>query len=269
MSDRIYLNSHFGFREDTLENWQAVNPLLARGEVSVVRDYVDGNFIKIGDGIHYWNELGYAPFPKGVKGDKGDKGDSGYTLTDADKNEIANRVREEFPIIEQDYNPHSLNAQSGKAVTEAVLYGNTYELIERINITEDLEAVLRSCEPNGNTYRFKKLFIEAIFPPTEGADMLKLYVDGIYHCGIPNVLSPNRRGIIVFTLEYNLLNRVEVTYTNHGSWFSNITDCARTYTDRELSANEAYIRNFCVEVGGQHMPIGTQINVYGVRVIEN
>ena len=77
MANKIYLNSTFGYREDTLNNWLKENPVLERGEISFVRDGENGKFLKIGDGHTPWNLLSFAPLPKGAKGEKGDKGDKG------------------------------------------------------------------------------------------------------------------------------------------------------------------------------------------------
>lgn len=41
-------------RYDTTANWQAANPVLARGEISVASDT---NILKIGDGVTSWSEL--------------------------------------------------------------------------------------------------------------------------------------------------------------------------------------------------------------------
>lgn len=103
MANKIYLNSTFGYREDTLKNWQTANPVLEKGEISFVRDGYDGKFVKIGDGHTAWNSLPFAPLPKGEKGDKGEKGVDGkdgvngkdgadYVLTEADKEEIAELI---------------------------------------------------------------------------------------------------------------------------------------------------------------------------------
>lgn len=137
MVNKIYLNSTFAYREDSLKNWQTANPVLERGEISFVRDGYDGKFIKIGDGHTAWNALPYAPLPKGEKGDKGDKGEQGlkgdngtngkdgvngkdgedYILTQEDKEEIANMAK---PTIDKTYSPDSENPQSGIAVAEVV-----------------------------------------------------------------------------------------------------------------------------------------------------
>ena len=92
MSSKIYTKAVFGYREDTLENWEANNPILEKGEPSIVRDGADGEWLKIGDGVTSWNNL---PWKKGPKGEKGEKGDT-YTLTEADKSEIASRANNMF-----------------------------------------------------------------------------------------------------------------------------------------------------------------------------
>ena len=95
MSTKIYANARFGFREDTLENWMANNPVLERGEPAVVRDGENGEWLKIGDGRTDFNNLPWKKGPKGADG------------TGA--------------IVDQIYDPESENAQSGKAVSQAFL----------------------------------------------------------------------------------------------------------------------------------------------------
>lgn len=68
MADKIYLNGRFGFREDTLKNWETNNPILEKGEPSIVRDGSDGRWLKIGDGVSRWNELPYKLGPEGPVG---------------------------------------------------------------------------------------------------------------------------------------------------------------------------------------------------------
>ena len=76
MANKIYLNSTFLYREDTLENWTSSNPILEKGEPSIVRDGADGEWLKIGDGETAWNDL---PWKKGPKGDVGPIGPRGET----------------------------------------------------------------------------------------------------------------------------------------------------------------------------------------------
>jgi hypothetical protein len=94
MADKIYLNGVIAYRQDTLENWTAINPVLERGEPSIVRDGEDGEWLKIGDGETPWNEL---PYKKGPRGDAG----ADYVLTPADKEEIAGMVLERFTDVSE------------------------------------------------------------------------------------------------------------------------------------------------------------------------
>ena len=132
---KIHGTAHHLFRRDTLANWESVNPILGPGELGVViglrepGDQLENSTerVKLGDGIHPWNDLAWWKGPQGdtgpqgiqgakgekgeqgiqgiqgpqgekgeqgiqgIKGDKGDKGD-GYTLTEADKQEIVGMI---------------------------------------------------------------------------------------------------------------------------------------------------------------------------------
>lgn len=152
MVNKIYLDSTFGYREDTLRNWQTANPVLERGELSFVRDGNEGKFLKIGDGQTAWNSLPFAPLPKGETGPigpqglKGEKGEPGEKGKDA--------------VIDQTFDPISQNAQSGIAVAEALsAVGGEYEHIETITLTEDVAVIEKDKEPNENPYSFKDVFL--------------------------------------------------------------------------------------------------------------
>ena len=88
---KIYGDAIFKPRSDTYLNWQAYNPVLESGEPGVVMGvdeagwflFDDGtalpesNRVKIGDGVHSWNDLPWWNGPAGPKGDKGEKGERG------------------------------------------------------------------------------------------------------------------------------------------------------------------------------------------------
>ena len=111
----IYLNGQIAYREDILSNWEAENPVLERGEPAIIRDGINGRWLKIGDGVTPFNDLPYKLGPKGEKGDqgeqgiqgiqgeKGDKGEKGdsYNLTEADKTEIAEEVKSMFVDVSE------------------------------------------------------------------------------------------------------------------------------------------------------------------------
>lgn len=99
---KILATARFKFRSDTLKNWEENNPILLEGEVGVVTGFNEvgdglenkSQKIKFGDGIHDWNSLDwwYGPESQG-----------GTNIT-----------------IDQTYNSESENAQSGKAVAQAI-----------------------------------------------------------------------------------------------------------------------------------------------------
>ena len=84
----------FGYREDTYQNWLDKNPVLMRGEPSIVRDAKNENWLKIGDGKTPWREL---PFLKGPKGEKGDTGEQGIQGEKGDKGD--NLVEKPWQLI--------------------------------------------------------------------------------------------------------------------------------------------------------------------------
>lgn len=78
MGKKIYaLDTVYGYRTDTLANWQAENPVLYRGEPVIVSDGEDGNWLKIGDGATPFNNLPYMRGPQGPMGKKGEQGIQG------------------------------------------------------------------------------------------------------------------------------------------------------------------------------------------------
>ncbi|MEE1197556.1 MAG: hypothetical protein U0K54_00170 [Acutalibacteraceae bacterium] len=109
MADKIFLNARYAFRSDTLDNWQNSNPILEKGEPAVVTDGIDGEWLKIGDGVTPFNSLEWKKGPKGEQGIQGDKGERGADGKDG-----------KDVVIDQAYSPTSENAQSGKAVAEAI-----------------------------------------------------------------------------------------------------------------------------------------------------
>ncbi|MBO5019579.1 MAG: collagen-like protein [Clostridia bacterium] len=126
---KIFANMRYKHRSDSLKNWNTNNPVLLEGEVGVVtgREAVGDGLedetekFKIGDGVTPWNELKWWKGPRGVdgiqgeKGEKGERGDQGEQGIQGPKGENGKDA-----IIDQTYNPESENAQSGKAVAEAI-----------------------------------------------------------------------------------------------------------------------------------------------------
>lgn len=58
MTTQIYAKTKFILRNDTAENWEKSNPVLALGEPGVVNGAKSGEgVLKIGDGVTPWNQL--------------------------------------------------------------------------------------------------------------------------------------------------------------------------------------------------------------------
>lgn len=128
MKEKIRAKVRFIPKAKTFEEWQTENEVLLAGEHGVVIDKSGFKREKIGDGVTPWNELAWwsgasayevavkngfdgteeewldsLKGDRGEKGEKGEKGDPGTAIN-----------------VDTDYNPKSLNAQSGTAVAEAM-----------------------------------------------------------------------------------------------------------------------------------------------------
>lgn len=68
MSDRIQ------FRRDTAARWTQFNPFLLEGEIGFVLD--NPNQYKVGDGVHYWNDLPLRGFNGNIVNQRGQSEDS-------------------------------------------------------------------------------------------------------------------------------------------------------------------------------------------------
>ena len=73
-------------RHDTAQNWMTINPVLGEGELGVVigdervgdlipKNWPESDRVKIGDGVHNWNDLPWFRGPIGPQGEKGDNGE--------------------------------------------------------------------------------------------------------------------------------------------------------------------------------------------------
>ncbi len=152
---QIFAGARFKYRSDTKENWEKENPVLLSGEIGVVTDGTETEKVKWGDGKTPWNKLGWWKGPKGDTGVAGKDGINGkngtdgvsvikteinakgeliITLSDNTVSNLGVVVGEKGEqgiqgiqgepgkdaVVEDTYNPESENAQSGKAVAEAI-----------------------------------------------------------------------------------------------------------------------------------------------------
>ena len=246
MSDKIFLNARYAFRSDTLENWQSENPILEKGEPAVVTDGVNGEWLKIGDGINTFNLLEWKKGPKGEQGDTGPQGEKGDVGADGKDGKDA--------VTDQTYSPTSENAQSGKAVAEAISGINVaenWELIEEITVEQ--EAVVS----RSYSGRYKKFAVLAyssnrcpVFKLTAGQ-----YIWEFYSYTADKNQFVNTYGEVV--IPEKLFN-VYATIGNSGG------NATRVYPiiDRLTKNVVSYFRGFASITACK---AGTTIKVYGVK----
>ncbi len=131
MKKRIKANARFVYKSKTAAEWQAENPILLNGEIGFVSDAHEIDFFKVGDGITEWNNL---PYKKGVKGSQGDRGEKGEKGDNA--------------VTDQNYNPKSENAQSGKAVCEALKGAELENYVKKTDIANGETAGVIKVQPD-------------------------------------------------------------------------------------------------------------------------
>ncbi|MDO4608861.1 MAG: hypothetical protein Q4B40_06690 [Clostridia bacterium] len=112
MKKRIQANARFVYKSKTAAEWQAENPILLNGEIGFVSDAYEINFLKVGDGKTAWNDLPY-------------------------KN-----------AIDQDYDPQSERAQSGRAVFEALKGAEFENYVKKTDIANGDTAGVVKVEPD-------------------------------------------------------------------------------------------------------------------------
>lgn len=138
-------NFVFQPKRKTASEWESENPILRNGEFGVVTDGTESEWFKVGDGVTVWSSLPYKKGPKGdpftysdftpeqlaaLKGKDGINGKDGKDGADGKDGYTPQKGVDYFtdediaglniPLVDQTYTPDSENAQSGKAVAEAV-----------------------------------------------------------------------------------------------------------------------------------------------------
>lgn len=97
-------------RRDTPENWSEANPILEEGEMAVEVRTGDAFALKIGDGIHHWNNLQYI---------------SSGSISSGEFNNLGSITEESFDNIEsQGYYLYSLQSGSGEVKGILVVSNN-------------------------------------------------------------------------------------------------------------------------------------------------
>ena len=105
------------YRSGKADEWNDINPVLGKGEVGLVTDAEDGNWLKIGDGVTPWKNLG---FKKGPKGDP-------FTYADFTDEQLAALVGPKGdkgnPFTYEDFTPEQLAELKGETGESGVYYG--------------------------------------------------------------------------------------------------------------------------------------------------
>ena len=256
MSNKIYIDARYGFREDPLEKWETINPVLERGEPSIVRDGKDGKWLKIGDGVTPWNDLPYKLGPVGPQGPQRDPGVAGKDA-----------------VTDQAYSPTSPNAQSGVAVAEAVApISGDYELIEEFTLTEDTEQIVRNQEPNGKPYAFKNLLVFISLNQTINSTIITRYVFNKYgfqpyafnpvnYIYFTDNVTPNCAAC-TFTVEVR--NRNGFYYPITTSAYSNDNIYNAKVREAFIFVKDGYVKEIEFTNSTKFMS-GAKIRIYGVR----
>ena len=152
MSKKIYMKARMAYINKPKDYWETKNPILEAGEMGFVSDVNENEWCKVGDGVTPWVDL---PWKKGPKGEAGEKGDKG-----------------ECAEADMAYNPESENAQSGKAVAEAV--GNKMDKFAEASINNE-DGFTNLTTPNVLTITSEQridLNARAIFLGSDNVSML-------------------------------------------------------------------------------------------------
>lgn len=265
MADKIFLNARYAFRSDTLNNWQNANPILEKGEPAVVTDGTHGEWLKIGDGVTPFNSLEWKKGPKGeqglqgIKGDKGEKGEPGVDGKDG-----------KDAVIDQTYSPTSENAQSGKAVAEAILGIDRSEVWEKItDVTLEEDAVVSiTKDEEGNAIRLKKFKVLVELPAVTSATQLYMKLNNVLatqtQVSSATAVKPSYSIEGEYTFDWQFLTCLNNTsYTGNGNVTS--TPYGHRYSGGKISFP-------CTSIGialdyayTKVLPAGARIRIWGVK----
>lgn len=186
----LLMRGVFGYREDTYQNWIDKNPVLMKGEPSIVGDAKNENWLKIGDGKTHWRDL---PFLKGPKGEKGDKGEQGIQ---GEKGDIGMTG----PKGEQ-----GEKGEKGDAADQ-----KPWQVIEDITLEE---AVMRIDIPSNKLQGIKELHISTYIILTDTSvtsqDVLFGFSGRTYWTGKAN---PKARGCLLGVMDISISPRKTVVF---------------------------------------------------------
>ena len=166
--------------------------------------------------------------------------------------------------IDQTYNPESENAQSGKAVAQAIEQNiEAYELIEDITLTEDISQIERTVEPNGTPYNFRKVMVLYTSNAKVGTGNIQTtaysnnkYIEATIKVNESTTTSETSR----IDFEANGVLKAHLTQWSQYSWV--VGSAAANPYIVELNKNDTITK---VASKATTLPTGFNIKIYGVR----
>ena len=143
---------------------------------------------------------------------------------------------------------------------------DTYELIESIVTTEECQQVTRTAEPDGTAYAFTKCLIRVVIPATTAAATVSMNIStsgGAWLAGYYKSSATRTNGTTNYLLE---------AYQSDGIW-KDRSDCGNTYSSATMTVKNISDQSYksigkvvvSLSTAGVNLPVGTKIEIYGVR----
>lgn len=187
-------------------------------------------------------------------GEKGDKGEKGEPGKDA--------------VTDQTYNPESENAQSGKAVAEALANvggGGTWEKIADITITKELNGIDATTEEFPQIAKCKEFITRLIFPKTATALTLgatRFYINDTHFFRVNSTGTLNS-GLSEIRCHTIIADRLIHTVGNESvRGHGNVVGNAYILAGNLFTDTPQEIRVFLNDTT-KYLPVGTQFVIYG------
>lgn len=140
---------------------------------------------------------------------------------------------------------------------------NGMELIETITLAEETSAIVRTAEPDGTAYNFKSMFVSAITPQSAAAGIVYFRINNASFAPAPSSIQTNEKGGIA----HMFVDASSGFLDGFGAGARNASTSGGL--ERYLLANNAaylYDKVTKLQINSTvAMPIGTVINIYGVR----
>ncbi len=190
------------------------------------------------------------PAIRGEKGDKGDKGDNAVT--------------------EQTYNPTSSNAQSGKAVAQAIANvsgGGTWKKTADITTTEEVNGIFATAEEFSDISNCKEFIVRVVFPQTAMAltlGAMRIVINNGMYVFRANSVTTNTSGLAETQCHTVIADKLIHTVgtensRSHSAMVGNamilVNDIIFEDTLQEISA--------VLNDNTKRFPVGTRFEIYG------